>query len=362
MNSYFDNGSTSYPKPSEVTDAMVDYAVHGGGSYGRSSHRRAYLATSMVEECRDLVGQRLGVADGENIAFTKNATEASNIILSSLDLRGKEVLVSPLEHNCTIRPLVAKGAIIKILPHFADGRIDVSLVEAGKAVLAVINHQSNVNGVIQQINEIRESLPIPIMIDTAQSLGSATVDVSKIEYAIFTGHKGLLGPTGTGGLYAKDSSTLKPLMYGGTGSNSASFEMPLLFPEFLEAGTHNTLGIAGLNAALKCTVESQHSFSDFLDMMSEIEKFPNIELLKASEIDFQGELFSFRHAAMDGSLITYRLDEEYGIECRFGLHCSALAHETLHTTQSGTVRVSLSKFHTPNDLLFFVESLKEILK
>lgn len=362
MNRYFDNGSTSYPKPGEVTDAMVDFATNCGGSYGRSSHRRAYQATSMVEECRDLVGQRLGVADGESIAFTKNATEASNIILSSLDLRGKEVLVSPLEHNCTIRPLVAAGAILKIFPHFADGQIDLSRIVAGKAVLAVINHQSNVNGVIQPISEIREILPIPIMLDTAQSLGSTAVDVSKMDYTIFTGHKGLLGPTGTGGLYVKDFSTLSPLLYGGTGSNSSSFEMPSLFPEFLEAGTHNTIGLAGLNAALKCRIESQHTFDDFLDTISEIEKMTGLELFKSKNIDSQGELFSFRHASIDGSQIAFRLDEEFGIECRFGLHCSALAHETLHTTQSGTVRISLSKYHTPSDLLYFIESLKEILK
>lgn len=362
MNRYFDNGSTSYPKPVEVANAMADYALNGGGSYGRSSYRRAYMATAMVEECRELIGERLGCADGNNIAWTKNATEAANVILSSLSLRGKEVLVSPLEHNCIIRPLVAKGAIIKILPYFSDGRIDISHIDPRKAVLAVINHQSNVNGVIQPISEIREILHTPMLIDTAQSLGHIPVDVSQMEYAVFTGHKGLLGPTGTGGLYVKNPSALSPLIYGGTGSHSASFEMPTLFPEFLEAGTHNAIGLAGLKAALECETESCHTTSDFHDMMAEIEKLSGIELFKALDKDNQGELFSLRHTSIDGSQIAFRLDEEYGIECRFGLHCSALAHQTLGTTESGTVRVSPSKFHTANDFEYFVESLSNIIR
>lgn len=362
MNKYFDNGSTSYPKPVEVTNAMADYALNGGGSYGRSSHSRAYRATAMVEECRELIGERLGCTDGNKVAWSKNATEAANIILSSLDLKGKEVLVSPLEHNCIIRPLVAKGAIIKIFPHFSDGRIDISQIDPKSAVLAVINHQSNVNGVIQPIVQIREILRIPMLIDTAQSLGHIPVDMSQMEYAIFTGHKGLLGPTGTGGMFVKNPSTLSPLIYGGTGSHSASFEMPTLFPEFLEAGTHNTIGLAGLKAALECKTELFHTTSDFLDMMSDIEKLPNIKLFKALNKEDQGELFSLRHSSIDGSQIAFRLDEEYDIECRFGLHCSALAHQTLGTTESGTVRISPSKFHTAGDFEYLVESLSKVIK
>lgn len=361
MNLYFDNGSTSYPKPTEVTEAMRDFLLTVGGSYGRSSYKRAYTATSLVERCRDLMGRHLGLADGDNIAWAMNATHASNMIISSLNLRGKTVLVSPLEHNCTMRPLVASGATIKVMPSFSDGRIDISSIVLGNAVLAVINHQSNVNGVIQPIEELRRVIPVAMMIDTAQSLGHIEVDATEIDYLIFTGHKGLMGPTGTGGLYAKDTNTISPLLYGGTGSNSDSYNMPHNFPEYMEAGTHNTVGIVGLKAALECETICNHTKGDFMDMMSQTGKLRGIELINAHDESYQGELFSFRHQTIDGAIIAHRLSEEYGIECRFGLHCSALSHRTLGTTASGTVRVSPSKLHTANEFDFFVRSLAEII-
>lgn len=362
MNLYFDNGTTSYPKPIEVVEAMRNFALNCGGSYGRSSHRRAYDATVMVEDCRELMGRRMGLEDGLCVAWASNATMAANVIISSLDLRGKEVLVSPLEHNCVMRPLQAAGAIIKVMPSFADGRIDTSRLESGKAVLAVINHQSNVNGVIQPIDDIRQILTIPLMIDTAQSLGGFDVDVSAMDYAIFTGHKGLMGPTGIGGLFVRDYSTLAPLIYGGTGSNSKSFDMPTNFPDFLEAGTHNTYSIAGLKAALECKLEVHHSKSDFLDFITAVRGIDNIEVFCAADEAYQGELFSFRHRYIDGSIVAYGLSEIFDIECRFGLQCSVLAHNTLGTTDSGVVRVSPSKFHTVTDFEYFVKCLTEIIR
>lgn len=361
MNLYFDNGSTSYPKPTEVTEAMVRFATYEGGSHGRGAHKRAYSATAVVEECRDLIGQRLGLQDGANIGWAMNATHAANVVISSLDLRGKEVLVSPLEHNCTMRPLVASGAIIKVMPSFSDGRIDISSITKGDAVLAVVNHQSNINGVVQPIEELRSVLDIPLMIDTAQSLGSFPVDVSSMDYAIFTGHKGLMGPMGTGGFYAKDTSSLRPLLHGGTGSNSASFTMPKIFPEAFEVGTQNVIGLVGLKQALECEVVPFHTKDDFLAMLSDISYINGIELFRANDTNYQGELFSFRHCSIDGSEIAYQLDDEYGIECRFGLQCSALAHQTLGTTSTGVVRVSLSKFHTVAEMEYFVKSLAKII-
>ena len=324
MNRYFDNGSTSFPKPKAVVDAISDFVNNIGGSYGRSSHNRAFTATSLIEECRDLVGEKMGVADGGNIAWSMNATGASNVIISSLDLRGKRVLVSP-----------------------------------------VVNHQSNVNGVIQPIADIKSKLgDIPFMLDTAQSLGHIDVNISDwdIDYAIFTGHKGLLGITGVGGLYAKHTNTLKSLIYGGTGSNSASFEMPVQFPEFLEAGTYNSVGIIGLLAAIKSKKIINHTKSDFLDMISAMRSLDGIEVFTAIDSEYQGELYSFRSSKMDGAKITSILNDKYGIECRYGLHCSPLAHSTLGTTASGTIRVAPSLIHTPQELSFFVEVLSEIIK
>lgn len=364
MNRYFDNGTTSFPKPPEVAQAMSDFLLTTGGSYGRSSHKSSYNTTSMIEDCRDMMGEKLGCKDGANIAWAKNATEASNMVINSLDLKGRKVLVSPLEHNCTLRPLIAAGAEVILMPHGVDGRIDCSrLHEVDKDIaLTVINHQSNINGVIQPIHEIAKIISSPIMIDTAQSLGHIDFSVQGFDYVIFTGHKGLLAPSGTGGLYARDTSSLKPLIYGGTGTNSASFYMPTVFPEYLEGGTLNNVGLAGLKAALETKLEDKHSKEEFLNMIDAMRMLNGVEVFCASDSDWQGNLFSFRHKSIDGSVISHRLSEEFGISTRFGLHCTALGHETLGTTESGLVRVApSSKFHSVDELGYFVECVREII-
>lgn len=365
MNLYFDNGTTSFPKPVTVAQAMSDFLLSTGGSYGRSSHTSSYTTTTMIEECRDLMGEMLGCDDGSNIAWCKNATEASNVIIRSLDLKGKRVLVSPLEHNCTLRPLVAAGAEIIVMPHGVDGRVDCSrLHEVNHDIaLTVINHQSNINGVIQPIHEIADIVSSPVMVDTAQSLGHVDFNVGDLDYVIFTGHKGLLGSTGTGGLYARDTDTLRPLLFGGTGTNSASFYMPSVFPEFIEAGTLNNVGLAGLKAALETPLDDKHTKQDLLDMISALGSIEGVEVKCASDSAWQGHLFSFRHATVDGSIIAHRLSEEFGLATRFGLHCAPLAHQTLGTTGSGLVRVApSSKFHGRSELEYFVEKVREVLR
>ncbi len=368
-NRYFDNGSTSYPKPQSVAEAIATFTLECGGSYGRGSYQEAYATTSLIEECRDLLGLVIGAIDGSNIAWCKSATEASNIAISSLELKGKRVIVSPLEHNCTMRPLTAVGAYIEVMPHFEDGRIDIDKLreksqngDYSDVALTVINHQSNVNGVIQPLAEIREIISLPIMVDTAQSLGYTPFSVDWCDYAIITAHKGLLGITGVGAVYAKSTSTLKPLIVGGTGSHSSSFDMPISFPERLEAGTLNSVGIAGLKAALDSNYKAAHTHSELIQFINDIGKIENIELFCALDSKYQGELFSFRHTKLDGSYISHRLDSEHGISTRFGLHCSALAHGTLGTTESGLVRVSPSKFHTASDFNLFVKALKDTIK
>ncbi len=367
LNKYFDNGSTSYPKPREVRDAMSTFLADNGGSYGRASYHAAYTTTHLVEECRDLMGKILGAKDGENIAWAHNATHAANIIINSLELKGKKVLVSPLEHNSITRPLMAAGADVVIMPHLEDGYIDLETLTENlhsmtheEIALIIINHQSNVNGVIQPINEIYNIADsIPVMVDTAQSLGNIPYSVEFCDYATFTGHKGLLGPTGIGGFYARDISTIKPLVYGGTGSNSASFDMPKAFPECVEAGTLNNVGIMGLKAALECNVSYNHTFDDYMHFMTEVAKIRGIEVFCAKEMKHQGRLFSFRHSAIDGADITHRLESDYGIACRFGLHCAALAHKTLNTTESGLIRVATSRYHTVRDFQYFIEALSK---
>ncbi len=369
MNLYFDNGSTTYPKPREVAEAMANYTLNCGGSYGRGSHSLSVDTTQLVEECRDMIGELLGAESGDNIAWSKNATEAANMVIHSLPLKGKRVLVSPLEHNCTIRPLVAAGAELVVMPHFSDGMVNVTTLSQFMAVgdyfdidFAVVNHQSNINGVIQPIKDIYSILrgAVEVMVDTAQSLGYTPFDVKYCDYAIFTGHKGLYGPTGVGGLYASDTSLLLPIIEGGTGSNSESFAMPTQFPEFLEVGTLNSVGIAGLKGALECDIPRNHTHDDFMDMLDEISAIKGVKVYRANKKEAQGELFSFNIEGVDGSLVTYRLEQDYGIATRFGLHCSALAHKTLNTTKEGLVRISTSHYHTKDDFKVLVDAIREL--
>ncbi len=376
-NLYFDNASTSFPKPAAVASAISSYLTEVGGTYGRAAYGRVYRSSAMVEACRDLLAQRLN-ASPESVFFTKNATEAANLILSSLSLTGI-VWVSPMEHNAIMRPLThlaeQKGFEIRYLPCLQNGKVDLEALaslSSDNASLVIINHQSNVNGVVQPLKEIKRWCgAIPMLVDATQSFGRLPLDVKTLDldFLFFTGHKYLLGPTGIGGFYVKDPTQLTPLLYGGTGSHSASYDMPELYPDRFEAGTPNLVGIAGLKAALENPVPSAHTSADWLSLLarlselSDLKIYASLDLSLCSDTDLfspvsatrfesespYGELFSLRHAEMSVSEFSYRLFDEYGIETRSGLLCAPLAHRTLQTFPEGTVRIAPSVFHTPSD-------------
>lgn len=359
MNRYFDNATTSFPKPPAVAEAIADYITNCGGSYGRVATHRTLHSSTMVEHCRDLMALRLGVADADHIFFTLNATMAANTLLKGLNL--SKALVSPMEHNAIMRPLVALGVEIVQLPSDSSGMIDLTQdIDTDGVSLVIINLQSNVNGVRQPIEDIAEWAKIhdlPLMVDTSQSLGWLTgVDV---DYVIFTGHKGLYGVTGVGGFYAKNPDSVTPLLYGGTGSRSESYLMPEIYPDRFEAGTPNITGIVALKAALENPPEPQHTHNEFLQMLDDINGY---QLHVSSHRDCQGELFSITHRHMKPSEIAQRLYSEFGIETRSGLHCSPMAHRTLGTFPHGTVRFSMSPYHTIADLQHLSNSLTKICK
>lgn len=371
LNKYFDNGATSFPKPKEVAEAISFYLNELGGTYGRGFSRRNFEVSGLVEETRELLAEKLGIKNSSKIIFTKNATEAINIVLQGLKLTGKEVFISKLEHNAVTRPLakLAKEENIKInyLPGHADGLLDltrISEVVSVKPALVIVAEQSNVNGVIQPVKKLKDLLEdIPLLVDATQSLGHLGArDYSQIDYFAFTGHKGLLGSTGTGGLYLKNENSLCSLLYGGTGSKSESFSMPDFLPDRFEAGTPNIAGIIGLGAALKNFPNERHTRKDFLDFLQSISKIRNLKVLKAENKDNQGELFSIYSEKIDCAELGRKLYENYGLETRVGLHCAPLAHQTLQTFPEGTVRIAPSIYHIKKDFDFFYQSLKEILE
>ena len=372
-NTYFDNASTSFPKPPEVAGEICNYLTNCGGTYGRAAYERVQKATALVEKCRDKLAVLMGIKDAEKINFTSNATTGINAILTGLTLqKGTRVWVSALEHNAVMRPLwhlqQTVGVCIDILPSLEDGCIDLQALKkipTEEVSFLVINHLSNVNGLIQPMDEIAKlaaSRGWKIILDCSQSLGEVPVKACEwdLDFIAFTGHKSLLGPTGTGGFYCKDSSLLKPTIFGGTGSLSDSYDMPMELPDKYQAGTPNVAGIVGLLAALENKPLPLHTRKEFLECLNAISLLPGIQVYKASNTACQGELFSLTHESKSPAELSQALFDIYGIETRSGLHCAPLAHRTLATFPKGTLRFSLSVYHSPEDLAYLLKAITDV--
>ncbi len=340
---YFDNSATSFPKPPAVAAAISHYLTEIGGSYGRSANTRTFTVARTIEQCRDALAQELGVSQAENIGFTANATQAANTVINGLDLEGGRVLISPMEHNAIARPLEALRLTGKItvepLPAHPDGTIDCDRIHVPEDTrLVIINHQSNVNGVTQPLETLRKTIhSAPVMIDASQSLGKHNFLAEQwgLDFVVFTGHKGLMGPTGTGGFWAKNPERISPLLLGGTGSNSEHLSMPDSLPDRFEAGTPNIAGLFGLEAALANKPEQAYTQSNLHELLAAIRDIPAFQLYAASDPRQQGSLFSLTHNSMDSGELAWKLDSLFGIETRSGLHCAPSGSST---PGHGTIR------------------------
>jgi len=290
-----------------------------------------------------------------------------NTLITGVCRKGDHLLISPMEHNAVARVVenMAQNGIVEydILDAYSDGKVITS--EISKKIkkntsLVIINHISNVNGVIQPVEDIKRALSdIPLLLDCSQSIGKVDIKVDSwnIDMLAFTGHKGLMGPTGTGGMFISNPDMCNPLIYGGTGSNSEHITMPDIMPDRFEAGTKNVTGIFGLNAALNNIEEPLHSRSDFEDMLKELFKIEGLLINMALNPEDRSEVISLSHATMSPSEISHRLFTRYNIETRSGLHCAPLAHKQLKIFPHGTCRISLSPYHRPEDLNYLVESV-----
>ncbi len=366
QNLYFDNAATSFPKPVEVSEEIVKYLNIDGGTYSRSFHKRAFQTSQKVEECRDEIAKRLNISNPSHLCFTFNATTAINTVIKGMQLKNEIVLISPFEHNAVTRALTAAGANIKIIPLNCNGTINLEHIPKGIVPkLVVINHMSNVSGIILPITKIKERFSNSLfLIDAAQSIGQIEIDVQKLnpDFMAFTGHKSLLGPTGIGGLYIKDKDSIRPLNDGGTGSNSKSFEMPQELPDKFEAGTPNIVGIIGLLAALKNYPKKRHTSDDFFNLLEKIKNHPEYITYCSPSNENQGELFSINSKRMNASSFGSKLYEKFKIETRIGLHCAPLAHQGLNSFPDGSVRFSISPYHTKDDLDYLYHAIDTLLK
>ncbi|MFI3295253.1 MAG: aminotransferase class V-fold PLP-dependent enzyme [Rikenellaceae bacterium] len=368
-NGYFDNAATSHPKSESVIHAINHY-LQRGGTYGRVAYDRAVENTRMVERCRMQIARLIGCPESDRVVFSANATWAANAILQRFGFQSGDIVYhSGMEHNAVMRPLTfleqSVGIVLRQLPSDQYGVVDMNQLydmDLSDARLVVINHASNINGVVQPLWSISRELPqgVELFVDASQSLGAVDINVEEmgIDYMIFTGHKSLGGVTGVGGYYSRRD--LEGFVFGGTGSRSDSYLMPEESPDRYEAGTPNLVGLAALYAAVCQRVEPRHSRRDFVEMIESLRLIGGLTIYCARALDGV-ELFSFTHERLTPSQIADRLSQEFDIDVRQGLHCAPLAHRTLGTFADGTVRVSLSPFHTLEDLNYFRESLLTII-
>lgn len=371
---YFDNASTSWPKHPAVREALAHFYDHPSGAYGRSRDEGTLRIMAAIETLRDNLARLLGDVDPSKIVLNSGATESVNTILRGFHLEGRTIWVSPLEHNSTMRPFhrLARqfNLNVRIMPSGEDGRIDVSRLRAEArpgTALAIINLVGNVNGVIQPVEElvriIGGEMGIPILLDASQYLGFRTLPkgLQEVDFIVFSGHKGLLGPTGTGGFYIKAPEKIEPLLVGGNGFQSENFtEIARQMPERFMAGTPNMVGLHALGESVKELPSWKSSPEALQDLFSEIEKDNNYTLYRALEPAAQAPIFSLIHAEISTDTLANRLGYEYAIYTRDGLHCAPMAHEHLHTLPHGTVRFSFSPYHTNDDLAYLLRVLQDV--
>lgn len=367
MTVYLDNAATSFPKPEAVYAAVDRVLRQIGASPGRGGHRRAIEAARVVFEAREAVAELFGVADSARIAFTSGATEAINFALFGLLQPGDRVVTSTMEHNAVTRPLRAleeRGVTVVKVPADRLGFVDPAAIRQActeKTRLVVLSHCSNVTGTLQPIEEIgpwcrREG--ILFLVDAAQSAGLFALDVEGmgIDLLAVPGHKGLMGPPGTGLLYVREGLELSPMIYGGTGWNSQSELPPETMPERLEAGTPNTPGLAGLKAGVEFLLKEgvaavrEREAELLARLIQGLRGISGIELHGPLDPHFHGGVLSFNLGGRDPAEIGFLLDRDHGILCRAGLHCAPDAHRTIGTFPRGTVRVSPGYFTTPEEI------------
>ena len=371
---YFDSGATTLEKPASVRWAMAR-AVNTMSSPGRGSHQATRLAEETDYACRTAAARLFGVEDESNVIFTSNATHGLNIAIHTLVQPGSRVVISGYEHNAVTRPLHAiPNVTLTVLdtPLFQPERMVEELKEAlgHGADVAICNHVSNVFGCIQPVEEMAvlcRNAGVPFLLDASQSAGILPVrmDVLQAAFIAMPGHKGLYGPQGTGLLLCNHE--VLPLLYGGTGSLSKLQTMPDMLPDRLESGTHNMPGIAGLLEGIRYVqrtgVEKIAAHERRLTAQA-VELLRNTEGIRLFWCD------GFRHQTGVLSFIVEGVDCEEmgeamasrGIALRAGLHCAPLAHRTVGTLKTGTIRFSPSAFNTPAQVMQFAQILQSTLR
>jgi cysteine desulfurase family protein len=379
---YFDNPATSWPKPPQVKEAMVKFMEEIGANPGRSGHTLSIEAARIIYEARESLSVLFHVKDSSRIVFTLNATESINLALKGVLKYKDHVITSSMEHNSVMRPfrdLEKRGIALTVVPCFEDGTLDPREVE--KKILSttkmiVLNHASNVTGTllpIREVGKIARKYNLLFLADVAQTAGAYPIDVEKegIDLLAFTGHKSLYGPQGTGGLVIGERINEKeiiPLKQGGTGSRSEFEEQPDFLPDRLESGTPNGVGIAGLLAGIQFVLgkgveQIRQNESTLLEkLIMGLKKIPRVKLYGPESQEDRIATLSFNFTHLSPSDGASRLEKEFGILCRPGLHCAPAAHHTIGTFPEGTIRFGLGTFNAEEEIETAIQAISLISK
>ena len=368
MTTYLDNAATSFPKPEAVYQAMDRFARSSLANPGRAGHKMALAAEHALDDGRHRLNRFFNGRGPDRFVFTLNCTDALNMAFKGVLQPGDHVITTDLEHNSISRPLRAMelANFITLTRVKADGNGTVDSDAIRKAItpktrMIAIGHASNVIGTVQPVTEIgavareRDAL---FLVDCAQTAGVLPVDIQAmhIDLLAFPGHKGLMGPTGTGALYVSPRVKIKEWREGGTGGDSSSETQPKEFPYFLEGGTPNVLGVAGLSAGIQW-IESEglekiraHEVGLTEGLLRQLEELPGVEVYGHRDFNRRVGTLSFRSEALPAADLGGILDQAFDIAIRPGLHCAPYVHRALGTFPDGTVRVSPGPFSTEADI------------
>jgi cysteine desulfurase / selenocysteine lyase len=377
---YFDNSATSWPKPPGVKEAMVRFMDEVGANPGRSGHFLSIEAARIVYEAREALSTLFGVNDPSRIVFTLNATESLNLALKGFLKPGDHVITSGMEHNSVMRPLRAlerKGIDVAVVACSEAGVLDPEEVRKrirANTRMIVLNHASNVTGALLPVREvarIARERGLMLLVDAAQTAGAYPIDLERdeIDLLAFTGHKSLYGPQGTGGLVLGErvhEEEMTPLKQGGTGSRSEFEEQPEFLPDCFESGTPNGIGIAGLLAGVQFVLHEgiemvrRREMGLIERLMEGLKRVPGLRIYGPEDIRSRIATVSFNVSGLSPSDIAFRLEREFGILCRPGLHCAPAAHRTIGTFPQGTVRFSLGAFNSEEDILSAINAVSVI--
>ncbi len=376
---YVDQAATSFPKPSCVVEAVATTLRKIPGSPGRSGHKGALAAGRIVFETREKLANFFGIEDSSRFIFTSGATESLNIVIQGVLTPGDTVLATHMEHNSVARPLEElskeRGISVYYVPCSSEGLLDLNkfeeMLHMFKPKLICINHVSNVTGTIQPLSRIAELKGNALLlVDAAQSVGHIEINLNEfsIDFLAFSGHKGLFAPSGIGVLYIREGleDLVRPLKFGGTGSRSEALIQPEFLPDRFEPGTPNLPGIAGLGAGLdyinKVGLDQIRAHEKKLSelFIQAIEKHPKIRIYGPRDRSKATGIVSVNVEGLPPSEVALRLDREFGVMVRPGLHCAPLAHQTLGTMPQGTVRFSFNYLNRLGEIERAAEALIKI--